>query len=74
MLYVTVRIMVKWLNSPYPNSLTFWENRYFIMVSEQEILNLILVSTLPPILNAKNPTCWAPLTKGEFRLTSEREC
>ena len=49
MLYVIIRIMVKWLNLPYPNSLSFWENRYFIIVSEQEILSLILVSILPLI-------------------------
>ena len=23
----SVRILVKWLNSPYPNSLSFWDNR-----------------------------------------------
>ena len=41
------------------------------MVSEQEILSSILISTLPSFLDIKNLMCWSPLIKGEFRSTYE---
>ena len=57
--------MVKWLNSPFPNSLSFWDNRYFNMVSEQEILSSIPNLTLPPIKIFKFPLIGPPLIKGK---------
>lgn len=41
--------MIKQLDLPIPNSLIFWENWLFIIVSEWEFLSSNLVFALPPI-------------------------
>ena len=44
-----------------------------LIVVEQESLSSIPNFTLPPNLNVKNPTNWAPFIEGEFRPTREEE-